>query len=282
MCWLPVPNELTRTQSRSSVVAPQLENPNEITCKQSCCSGVAPDLAYLEFSPRFMILKSSSLLGLRSQAHFWDFTSKFFFLRSHQSGHFWNLITQFVYVWFSPSREAHFFDTAVVCIYWPVHSPVSAVLLRIWNLPNEIPVNSPVAAVFTPDLVYTAVVSYTPGLGLCPDRFKGGTRDVEHRNGVCILHRPEEAENERWSTVKQWAPPDDTRYEHSPETSPLFHVETPNTVTSISRHRVREHPQQPPCSLLGERDNIWLLIISYHGGSNQYHKNLNPRYFSYS
>ena len=114
-------------------------------------------------------------------------------------------------------------------------------------------------------------VSYTPGLELCRDRFKGGARNVERRNGACILRRPEEVENER-STVKQWAPPDDTRYEHSPETSPLFRVETPNTVISISRHRVREHPQQSPCSLLGERDNKASLIMSYHGGSNQYHK----------
>ena len=53
--------------------------------------------------------------------------------------------------------------------------------------------------------------------------------------------------------MKQWAPADNTRYKHSPDTSPLFHVETPNTVTSISRHRVREHPQQLPRSLLGER-----------------------------
>ena len=115
-------------------------------------------------------------------------------------------------------------------------------------------------------LYSNSTVSYTPGLGLCRDRFKGGTRDVEHRNGTCILSRPEEVENERWrsTTVKQWAPPDDTRCEHSPETSPLFHVETPNTVTSMSRHRVREHPQQPPCSLLGERNNKASLIISYH------------------
>ena len=27
-------------------------------------------------------------------------------------------------------------------------------------------------------------VSYTPGLGLCRDGFKGGTRGVEHRNGT--------------------------------------------------------------------------------------------------
>ena len=40
-------------------------------------------------------------------------------------------------------------------------------------------------------------VSYTPGLGLGPDRFKGGTRDVEHRNGTCVLRRPEEVENKR-------------------------------------------------------------------------------------
>ena len=92
-------------------------------------------------------------------------------------------------------------------------------------------------------------VSYTPGLELCRDRFKGGARNVERRNGACILRRPEEVENER-STVKQWAPPDDTRYEHSPETSPLFRAETPDTVKSISRQRVREHAQQPPCALL--------------------------------
>ena len=29
------------------------------------------------------------------------------------------------------------------------------------------------------------------------DRFKGGTRDVEHRHGICILRRSEEVENER-------------------------------------------------------------------------------------
>ena len=40
-------------------------------------------------------------------------------------------------------------------------------------------------------------VSYTPGLGLCRDRFKGGTRDVEHRNSTCLLRRPEEVENKR-------------------------------------------------------------------------------------
>ena len=43
--------------------------------------------------------------------------------------------------------------------------------------------------------------SYTPGIGLCRDRFKGGTRDVEHRNGACILRRPEEVENERWRST---------------------------------------------------------------------------------
>ena len=54
-------------------------------------------------------------------------------------------------------------------------------------------------------------VSYTPGLELlCRDRLKGGTRDVEHRNGTYILRRPEEVENKKDEEVKQWAPPDDT------------------------------------------------------------------------
>ena len=42
-------------------------------------------------------------------------------------------------------------------------------------------------------------VSYAPGLGLARDMFKGGTRDVEHRNGTYMLRRPEEVENKRWS-----------------------------------------------------------------------------------
>ena len=36
----------------------------------------------------------------------------------------------------------------------------------------------------------------------------------------------------------------------------------PNTDTLLSRHRVREYPQQPPCSLLGERGNNASLITS--------------------
>ena len=42
---------------------------------------------------------------------------------------------------------------------------------------------------------WQASVSYTPGLGLCRGRFEGGTRDVEHRNCMCILPRPEKVEN---------------------------------------------------------------------------------------
>ena len=47
------------------------------------------------------------------------------------------------------------------------------------------------------------------------------------------------------------------------ETSLLYwYVETPtNTVPRIYRHRVRAHPQQPLCPLLGERDNTASLTI---------------------
>ena len=49
-----------------------------------------------------------------------------------------------------------------------------------------------------------------------------------------VVPKKYRTKDEEVRTVKQWAPPDDTRYEHSPETSPLFHVKTPNTVTSTS------------------------------------------------
>ena len=66
--------------------------------RQSCCSDVGPDLAYLEFSPRFMVLESSSLLRSQvSRAHL-RFHQQVFFLSSHQSHRFRNFITQF-YVW---------------------------------------------------------------------------------------------------------------------------------------------------------------------------------------
>ena len=44
---------------------------------------------------------------------------------------------------------------------------------------------------------YKHSVSYTPGLGLCRDWFKGGTRDVAHRNSTCILSRPEEVREQK-------------------------------------------------------------------------------------
>ena len=104
---------LTRTQSRSSSgVAPHLESSErndmytvllqravllQIWNTQSCCSGVGPDLAHLEFSPNFFLILESC--SLRSQVSLLRFHQKVFFLSSHQSVHFWHLITQF-YVWF--------------------------------------------------------------------------------------------------------------------------------------------------------------------------------------
>ncbi|MEP5535236.1 hypothetical protein, partial [Ekhidna sp.] len=41
-------------------------------------------------------------------------------------------------------------------------------------------------------------------------------------------------------------------------------VELPNTVTHESIHQVREHSEQPLCSLLGEWDNQTSLMIKYH------------------
>ena len=83
---------------------------------RSCCSGTAPDLAYVDFSPRFyMIFESSSLSGLRSQAHFWDFTSEFFFsvlINLAISEIWWPSSTYD----FSPTREAQFLDAAVVYV----------------------------------------------------------------------------------------------------------------------------------------------------------------------
>ena len=87
-----------------------------------------------------MNLEFSSLSGLRSQAHFLDFYQQVFFLSSHQHGHFWNLITQ-SYVWFLAHHRRSVLgnrEQFSLYIYWPVPSPVAAVLLHIWNLPNEI------------------------------------------------------------------------------------------------------------------------------------------------
>ena len=86
-----------------------------------------------------MNLEFSSLSGLRSQAHFLDFYQQVFFLSSHQHGHFWNLITQ-SYVWFLAHHRRSVLgnrEQFSLYIYWPVPSPVAAVLLHIWNLPNE-------------------------------------------------------------------------------------------------------------------------------------------------
>ena len=143
MCWLPVPNELTRTQSGSSGFAPHLESSErndtltvllqravllQIWKTQSCCSGVGPDLAYLEFSPRFfIIIESFSLSGLRSGAFLGFDEHCFFFLSSHQSGNFWNLITQ-SYVISRPSeRLSSWIQSSIVCVYWHTQSRSSDV-----------------------------------------------------------------------------------------------------------------------------------------------------------
>ena len=91
MCCLPVPNDLTRTQSRSSGVAPHLESserndPYTALLLQRCCSrsgihspvaAVLRQIWHVLISPRFfMIIESPSISGLRSKAHFSD--SKFF------------------------------------------------------------------------------------------------------------------------------------------------------------------------------------------------------------
>ena len=125
--------------------------PNEMTRKQSCCcSGVAPDLEYTvllqrccarsgiyNFSPRFfMILESPSISGLKSQTHFSDFI-KFFSQFS-----IWPFL-KFDYpilrmISRRPERLSSWIPQYSLCIYWPVPSLIAtAVLLHIWNLPNE-------------------------------------------------------------------------------------------------------------------------------------------------
>ena len=106
MCWLPVPNELTRTPSRSSGVAPHLESservdPSTVLCAvllqvwstQSCCSGVAPDLAYLGNFAKSLdysrVLQSLQVSGLSALQ------------RNHQEVFF----SQFSSVWPFPKFE---------------------------------------------------------------------------------------------------------------------------------------------------------------------------------
>ena len=129
MCWLPVPIELTRTQSRRSVVAPHLESSERnapwTVLLQRCCSRSGMSWTFAKILDDFRVLQF-----LRSQVSgaFREITSKFFVLSSHQSGHFWNLITPF-YVWFlAHHREAHFLDTAVVYVS---HIPLRLVSERI-------------------------------------------------------------------------------------------------------------------------------------------------------
>ena len=87
---------------------------------QSCCSGVGPDLAYIEFSPRFfLILESSSLFRSQVSGALLIFHQQVFFLRSHQSGHFWNLITQFC-VWFLAYQRGSILRySSGLCISYP-------------------------------------------------------------------------------------------------------------------------------------------------------------------
>ena len=104
-----------------------------------------------------MILESPSLSGLRSQTHFSDFTIKFF-LSCHQSGHFRNLIIQF-YVWFLADQWGSvlgYSSITVLCICWPVPSLVAAaaVLLHIWNLPNEMTRKQSCCSGVGPDLAH--------------------------------------------------------------------------------------------------------------------------------
>ena len=100
MCWLPVPNELTRTQSRSNGVAAlessERSNLWTVLLLQRCCSrcGIhSPVAAMLRQIWHILIFANilhdsrvHSLSGLRSQTHFSDF--QVFFLSSHQSGYF--------------------------------------------------------------------------------------------------------------------------------------------------------------------------------------------------
>ena len=139
MCWLLVPN---RTQSRSSGVLLHIWNlPNEITLKQSCCSGVAPDLGYTVLLQRCcsrsdiswffanILLWFSSPQVSQVSGAFLRFHQQVFFLSYRQSGHFWNLITQFVYVGMisrPPERPSSWIQHLSPGIYWPVHSPVVA------------------------------------------------------------------------------------------------------------------------------------------------------------
>ena len=51
-----------------------------------------------------------------------------------------------------------------------------------------------------------------------------------------------------------------------------------NAVTNGSLHRVREHSDQPLCSLLGEWDNQTSLMMKYHGDKPR--SNPNPGYYT--
>ena len=119
---------LTRTQSRLSGVAPHLEsserNDPSTVLLQRCCSrfGIRSPVAavwlqiwhilnFCQDSWWFSSLQSlrSQVSGVIQRNH-----QQVFFLSSHQSGHFWNLITLF-HVWFlAHPREANLLDTAVV------------------------------------------------------------------------------------------------------------------------------------------------------------------------
>ena len=70
-------------------------------------------------------LESSSQVSGALQRNY----QQVFFLSSHQSGQFWNLITSF-YVWFlAHRREAHFWDTAVVHVS---HIPLMFLNRPVW------------------------------------------------------------------------------------------------------------------------------------------------------
>ena len=105
-----LPTEMTRKQSCCS----------ERCCSrsgiQSCCSDASVHIWHiLNFRQDYSWFSSPPVSGLRS--HFWDFTSKFF-LSSHQSDHFWNLITQ-SYVWFLAHQRGSVLGNSSLCISYP-------------------------------------------------------------------------------------------------------------------------------------------------------------------